>query len=103
MDIKQQPMLEPPPAMKAIPPGQYIAIDEEYYVQKPPDLTKDRKLKPHGQNVNLKADMVMDSTPISLATGSLKVNFGSYIYQQKTGYDNAHSQDIKTQPVISFV
>lgn len=94
-----QPILEPPQTPKAIPYGQYLAIDQEFYEPKPPALMKDRHLKPHGSNVNLKSDFIPQPSPISLATGSLKVNYGSYIYQQKTGYDSAHPADVKTAPV----
>lgn len=88
-----------PPVGKAIPYGQYFDIDQKYYEPQPANETKERHLRPHGTNVTLNAQgFIMAETPISLATGSLKVNYGSYLYQQLTGYDAAHSSGARTQP-----
>ena len=100
--VYNQPALIAPTATKYIPPGVYLDIDQKYYESKPENVTKERHLKPHGSNVNLESPFIASSTPISLTTGSLKVNYGSYIYQQKTGWDAAHSADEKTQPVAVF-
>ena len=40
------------------------------------------------------------STPIGLQTGSLVVNYGSYIYQQQTGSDAAHMEGDKVQAAV---
>jgi hypothetical protein len=55
-------------------------------------------------NVNHKNfdGFVAPPTPIGLSTGSLKVNYGSYIYEQKTGYDANHSPDVKTPATVVF-
>ena len=92
-----QPVLTAAPVQLAIPQGKFFQIDQEYY--EPKDLqpsledihSKGRKLRPHAQNVNLKASgFITPETPISLDSGSLQVNYGSYLYQQKTGFDAAH-------------
>jgi hypothetical protein len=90
------------PVQKFIPAGTYIAIDEAYYMPQEANVTKERTLKPHGTNVTLKADFVPQETPISLSTGNLKVNYQSYIYQQRTGYQLGHPADERTQPVAVF-
>jgi hypothetical protein len=90
------------PVQKFIPQGSYIAIDEAYYMPQEANVTKERTLKPHGRNVTLKADFVPQESPISLSTGNLKVNYQSYIYQQKTGYQSGHPADERTQPVAVF-
>ena len=94
-----------PPVAKAIPYGQFFGIDQQFYDPKPADKTKERHLRPYGMNVNHKNPdgFVAPQTPIGLATGSLKVNYGSYIYQQQTGYDAAHPADVKTVPVVVFM
>ena len=90
------------PVQKFIPAGTYIAIDEAYYMPQEANVTKERTLKPHGTNVTLKADFIPQETPISLSTGNLKVNYQSYIYQQRTGYQLGHPADERTQPVAVF-
>jgi len=90
------------PVQKFIPPGAFIAIDEAYYMPQDANVTKERTLKPHGRNVTLKADFIPQETPISLSTGNLKVNYQSYLYQQRTGYQAGHPADERTQPVAVF-
>ena len=90
------------PVAKAIPAGVYFDIDQKYYEAKPENVTKERHLRPHGTSVNLETPFVASGTPLSLTTGSLKVNYGSYIYEQKTGWDAAHSADEKVEPVAVF-
>ena len=94
-----QPILQPPPPPLAIPRGVYFGIDQQYYEPQQANVTKDRVLKRHGTNVNLKSDFVAPTPPISLDTGSLKVNYGSYIFQLRTGIDAAHPANTKTAPV----
>ena len=92
-----QPVLAPAPPQLAIPQGKFFQIDQEYYEPKDvePSLedihSKGRTLLAHGRNVNLKANgFIAPETPLGLESGSLKVNYGSYLYQQKTGYDAFH-------------
>lgn len=93
-----------PPVAKAIPYGQFFGIDQQFYDPKPANETKERHLRPYGMNVNHKNPngFVAPPTPIGLSTGSLKVNYGSYIYQQQTGYDAAHPADVKTPATVVF-
>jgi hypothetical protein len=87
--VYNQPMLQAP-VQKAIPQGIFFDIDQKYYEPKPENETKERHLRPHGTNVNLQSEFVEAPTPLALQTGSLIVNYGSYIYQQRTGWDAAH-------------
>ena len=101
--ITKQPSLMPPETAMAIPRGMYIDIDQKYYEPKEAAVFSNRSIKPHGENVNLKSDFVKQSAPLSLQTGSLAVNYGSYIYQQKTGTDAAHPQGNEKVQVATFV
>jgi hypothetical protein len=94
-----------PPVAKAIPYGQFFDIDQKYYEPQPANETKERHLRPHGTSVNLKnaGGFVVAETPISLASGSLKVNYGSYLFQQLTGYDAAHPADVRTPATAVFM
>jgi hypothetical protein len=93
-----------PPVGPAIPYGQFFDIDQKYYEAQPDNETKERRLRPHGTSVNLKnaEGFISYGTPISLSTGNLKTNYGSYLFQQLTGYDAAHSADIKTPATVVF-
>jgi hypothetical protein len=97
--------LAPPVVAKAIPYGEFFGIDQQFYDPKPPNETKHRQLRPYGMNVNHKNfdGFVAPPTPIGLSTGSLKVNYGSYLFQQLTGTDAAHPADVKTEPVVVFM
>jgi hypothetical protein len=96
------------PTTKFIPYGQFTAIDQMYY--EPKELqpashgfSKGRELKPHGENVNLHAKgFVKQEGSISLVNGSLKVNYNTYLYNQVTGYDEAHGRDEVTPVVPMF-
>jgi|DEB0MinimDraft_4_1074332.scaffolds.fasta_scaffold22280_2 hypothetical protein len=90
------------PVQKYIPPGMYVAIDEKYYQEQDPNVTKERKLKPHGTNVTLNAGFVEQETPISLSTGGLRTNYQSYIYNQITGFQSGHPASGKPEPVAVF-
>ena len=94
-----QPTLVAPPTPLAIPQGVYFGIDQKYYEPQEANITKERVLKRHGTNVQLRRDFVAATPPLSLDTGSLKTNYMSYLYQSRTGYDSAHPADVKTAPV----
>lgn len=97
-----QPMLQAP-IPKAIPQGVFIDIDQKYYEPKPANETKERHLRPHGTSVNLNSNLFVAPTkPIGLESGSLRVNYGSYIYQQQTGFDRNHTQDERVIPTAVF-
>ena len=102
----QQTTLQPPPQL-AIPFGKFIAIDEKYHELMVPQETdshgKGRTLAAHGKNVNYQpTEFVQQSASMALDDGSLKVNYGSYIYDQLKGFDYAHPRDVKTDPVAVF-
>ena len=95
---KQQALIAP--TAKYIPYGLFTEIDETYYNQKPVvapvgDLfSKGSSLKPHGENVNYQpSDFVKVSPSLALDSGSLRVNYGSYIYNQVEGWDQAHPRN----------
>ena len=100
---KQQALVAPEPIKKFIPYGQFTAIDEQYYnpVEVQPaaaGFSRGRELKPHGSNVNHKSNGFVEHSPsLALDSGSLRVNYGSYIFQQKTGFDAAHPRDGRAQ------
>ena len=89
-----------PPVSLAIPRGQFFDIDQRYYEPQEDAVFVNRSLKPHGSNVTLNHGFVEQSTPIGLQTGSLVVNYGSYIYQQQTGSDAAHMKGDKVQAAV---
>jgi hypothetical protein len=88
------------PVSLAIPRGQFFDIDQRYYEPQEDNVVVNRSLKPHGSNVTLSRDFVEPQTPLGLQTGSLVVNYGSYIYQQLTGSDAAHLEGGKVQPAV---
>lgn len=100
----QQNVIVPPPPQLAIPYGKFFSIDERYYdpVESQPidSFSKGLELKAHGNNVNYQpTDFVKHSPSLALDQGSLKVNYGSYIFQQRTGFDANHGRFEKTEPV----
>ena len=101
-----QTTLQPPPQL-AIPFGKFIAIDEKYHEIMVPQETdshgKGRTLAAHGKNVNYQpTEFVQHSPSLALDSGSLKVNYGSYIYDQLKGFDYAHPREVKAEPVAVF-
>ena len=100
----QQNVIVPPPVQLAIPYGKFFDIDQKYYdpveIQQKDSFSKGLHLKVHGNNVNYQpTGFVQQSPNMALDNGSLKVNYGSYIYQQQTGYDANHGRFEKTEPV----
>jgi len=101
-----QSAIQPPPQL-SIPFGKFIAIDEKYHELMTPQKTdshsKGRTLAAHGKNVNYQpTDFVQYSPSLALDSGSLKTNYGSYIYDQIKGFDYAHPREVKTEPVAVF-
>ena len=102
-----QSAIQPPPQL-AVPYGKFIDIDEKYHQlmvpQKADSHGKGRTLVEHGRDVNHQpTDFVQHSPSLALDSGSLKVNYGSYIYDQLKGFDYAHPRGAKTDPVATFV
>ena len=106
---RQKALVAPEPVKKFIPYGQFTAIDEKYYnpveVQPASDVfSRGRELKPHGENVKYQPSGFVEQSPsLALDSGSLRVNYGSYIYQQQTGFDLAHPRDERPQDAVIFV
>lgn len=92
--------IKPPPApnTKYIPPGKFIDIDEQYYSNTNSNLNHQPEvfglmgtpLKPYGENVNYNPTSFIQQ-PSGLS--KLKINYGSYIYNQITGWDASHPSD----------
>ena len=102
-----QTAIQPPPQL-SIPFGKFIDIDEKYHQLMVPQETdshgKGRTLAPHGKNVNYQpTDFVQQSPAMALDSGSLKTNYGSYIYDQLKGFDYAPPRDVKPEAVATFV
>ena len=97
-----------PPVKKFIPYGQYTDIDQRYYdpVEEQPAaevFSRGRELRPHGDNVKYQpAGFVQQSPSLALDRGSLRVNYGSYIYNQQTGFDQAHPRGERPAEVMRF-
>jgi hypothetical protein len=101
-----QQALQPPPPL-AIPFGKFLDIDEKYHElmvpQKADSHGRGRVLVEHGRDVNHQpTEFVKQSPSLALDAGSLKTNYGSYIYDQLNGFDYAHPREVKTQPVAVF-
>ena len=96
---RQSALVPPAPVKKFIAYGEYTAIDEKYYnpveVQPAAEIfSRGRELRPHGDNVKYQPSKFVQYSPsLALDSGSLRVNYGSYIYQQQTGWDLAHPRD----------
>ena len=77
--------------LKHIPPGKFISIDEKYYNPVPEYITSNesygnqRPLEPHGVSVNYQATPFIKRAS-GLNLNPLNQNYGSYIYNQETGY-----------------
>jgi len=102
-----QSAIQPPPQL-SIPFGKFIDIDEKYHQlmvpQKADSHGKGRTLIEHGKGVNNQpTEFVQQSPSMALDSGSLKVNYGSYIYDQLKGFDYAHPRDVKPEAVATFV
>ena len=92
MAFKQNTVLQPPPTPKYIPPGQYTAIDSQFYQDNAAQpvsgiFDRGRPLRPH--TVTLQSTGFVEASP-SLALGPIAVNQGSYLYNQQVGLDNSH-------------
>ena len=90
--------LAPPPAVQPyIAPGKYIAIDEDRFAAKPRQPEKQvaygsgvaSGFKPINYGVSQLVNITNQLNPNPI------VNYGSYIYQQNTGYQSGQSRDMK--------
>ena len=105
---RQSAIVPPAPVKKFIPYGQYTEIDSRYYdpvevIPAAEGLGRGRELRPHGDNVKYQpSGFVQQSPSLALDSGSLRVNYGSYIYNQQTGFDQAHPRDERPAEVMRF-
>ncbi len=91
------PQLAPPQQHAYIPPGKFLDIDEKFYKQKEEVHPRNEEgfgrmgkpLQPFGTNVNYHATPFV-TKPQGLTAQNLKVNYNSYLYNQKTGFNAAH-------------
>ena len=87
---KTAPLVVPPSL--AIPAGKYIDIDEKFFTKT--DIKRDDGvLRRSGSNNNYQPSEFVKQIPsvLALETGTLKVNYGGYPYNQVVGWDDAHS------------
>tara|TARA_R110000868_G_scaffold189841_3_gene433425 strand:- start:115 stop:435 length:321 start_codon:yes stop_codon:yes gene_type:complete len=83
------PLVVPTPL--AIPAGKYIDIDQKFFTKT--EIKRDDGVLRHaGSNINYQPSEFVKQTPsvIALETGNLKVNYGSYAYNQVVGFDDSH-------------
>ena len=92
MSLHATPALQVPPPSKFIPAGKFIDIDDKYY--RPVDKyllehesfgSQGKPLRTHTVKYGT-SGFVKQSIPLEVNGGRLKVNYGSYIYQQRTGF-----------------
>ena len=91
------PQLAPPQQHAYIPPGKFLDNDEKFYKQKEEVHPRNEEgfgrmgkpLQPFGTNVNYHATPFV-TKPQGLTAQNLKVNYNSYLYNQKTGFNAAH-------------
>lgn len=68
-----------------IPPGKFIDIDEKYYLPKPePMAIPNNSIRQYPNPIN--NDGLVDLHPVIDNDFNQKVNYGSYLYNQITGY-----------------
>ena len=90
MSLHPTPALQVPQS-KFIPPGKFIDIDDKYYRPKDKQYylkqetfgNQGKPLQSHSVRYG-ETGFVKQSQPLAL--GPMKANYGSYIYQQKTGF-----------------
>ena len=77
--------------LKLLPPEKYISIDDKYYIPVPEYIWSNesygnqRPLEPHGVSVNFQSKTFIKGAP-GLNLNPLNQNYGTYIYNQETGY-----------------
>ena len=92
-----QNLTQPPAVQQFIAPGKYIAIDDTRYAKNPREPEKQvaygsgvaSAFKPINYGIS---QLVTRTDPIN---ANPIVNYGSYIFQQRTGYQGHQSRDIK--------
>lgn len=92
-----QTLTQPPVHQQFIAPGKYIAIDDTRYAKNP---REPEKQVAYGSGVAgpfkpIKYGVSQLVTRINPLNPNPIVNYGSYIYQQRTGYQGHQSRDMK--------
>ena len=91
------PTLSAPQSQSFIPPNKFIDIDEKFYKQKEDVHPRNnesfgrmgRPIQPFGSNVNYHATAFVPQAQ-GLTSQNLKVNYLSYLYNMRTGFDANH-------------
>ena len=92
------PTLAAPQAHAFIAPNKFIDIDEKFYQPKEdvhPRQTSEmfgrmgRPIQPYGTNVNYHSTEFIPKAQ-GLTSENLKQNYLSYLYNMRTGFDQAH-------------
>ena len=91
------PQLVPPQAHAFIAPGKFLDIDAKFYQQKEDVHPRSeegfgrmgRPIQPFGTNVNYHSTAFVPKAQ-GLTTQDLKVNYLSYLYNQRVGFDANH-------------
>ena len=91
-----QTLAQPPVQQQFIAPGKYIAIDDTKYAQNPREPEKQvaygsgvaSAFKPINYGVSQLINKTNQLNPNPI------VNYGAYIYQQRTGYQAGQSRDM---------
>jgi hypothetical protein len=91
------PQLVAPQPHAFISPGKFLDIDAKFYQQKEDVHPRSeegfgrmgRPIKPFGQNVNYHSTAFVPKAQ-GLTSQDLKVNYLSYLYNQRVGFDANH-------------
>lgn len=91
------PQLAAPQPHAFVPPGKFLDIDDKFYKPKEEVHPRSeegfgrmgRPIQPYGTNVNYHASEFVPKAQ-GLTSQDLKVNYLGYLFNQKTGFDQAH-------------
>jgi len=91
------PQLAAPQPHAFVPPGKFLDIDDKFYKQKEEVHPRSeegfgrmgRPIQPYGTNVNYHASEFVPKAQ-GLTSQDLKVNYLGYLFNQKTGFDQAN-------------
>ncbi len=91
MSLHPTPSLQIPPPSKFIPAGKFIDIDDKYYRPRDKEVfLKHESFGNQGKPITTHTIRYAETGFVkkepTLALGPMKVNYGSYIYQQRTGF-----------------
>ena len=83
---KEPNLLDQRTEMAFIPPGKYIAIDEDIYEPKPRTklMTKNKSYQPVDNFKGINQSYESQIPQLTIPSQNLKVNYGMYLYNQIT-------------------